>query len=106
MPKFPNMLVEGAGVAAFANELPKEKAGVEMVSHCVLVAGALRPLDCAPNVCPDVLAPKGVESSAVTAFELNGVEDACELAFDCIADPKPPNRGLVVDALSCAGVAG
>ena len=79
MPKFPNIPVEGAGGAVFANELPKAKAGVAAVSPWVLVAAALAPFDCAPNTNPEVLSPKGVEAPAVTAFEPKGVEGACDV---------------------------
>jgi hypothetical protein len=72
MPKFPNKLFEVAGVAGLTIELPKEKAGVEAVSPCVV--RPLGPFDCAPNANPGVLVPKSVEPPA------KGVEGAWEFA--------------------------
>lgn len=102
-PRYPNRLFEGAGVAVFANEFPKENAGVTADSPCVLAAIPLRPFDWDPNVNPCVLVPNILEPPAVTVFEVKGLAAACEFASGCETDPKPPNNGLGGSELELPG---
>ena len=99
-PKFPNGLLDVAGVADFAAVLPKVNidvagAGVVAVSPCVLAVGAVTPFDCAPNVKGvDVLAPNIEGVPAVAVFDPKGVAGGWELASVML-----PNSGFWVSEL-------
>lgn len=105
MPWFPNILAEGEGIAGFAAGLPKENAGVVVVSPCVLDVGPPRRLDEAPNENPGVLVLNKVELSVAAVLGPNEFVGACVVAFVCEIDPKLPNEGLDASALEATGVA-